>query len=636
MSNSSNQSDGGRRIHPDTPQNGGHREDQTEPGRRNHPDGRESTSSPTAPLAPETTSGPAKPTAAAQGSRGMQRLSLGLTLVCVALVVVVIWQLSQLKTNDSAVTVPAAKVDPNPVPQSDQTPLVKPAASVAPAVQISPAERSLQICAELASADAAAQQQPVSELLNLLPGLSLEQARQVASQVQQLLNSAGSTLSTESQDRLRQIERLLQLLNANAGPAQQSPAQASLAAAAGIWLPTSAGPSPVALLSEGKTLTELVVETLDSASSANGNWQQALLSCRQGLTVCTLIAATGSQTGEVLQSIVARFSKLQQDAETQQQQAMTSASEEARKQSEQQLLQQVAAQNEAVIRQLISDALGDGSQLQQRLEGLKPAEGASAANTAEWQDLNRNLNDLLSQIKEPQQQVPVAELWAQSSKILQQINRISGRIDLLAMERAQTKVEVPQSSLEPLFQLLQEKLLGQLQAAEAAWMNRADKMDAIIKAIKFTLTPEDRQAISDDAASKTRDMIARQLTEIPEIPDLGFVPTDAHTAYFADGCDAMFLRPDPNLTEALKYFTVSAQLRSHDPVYRYFLAMVMKELGRESDAEKQVRAGILLERQLYKFERDRIGERLTMAQGPVRLWLQQARTQFLAAGMLSL
>ncbi|MFN9286501.1 MAG: hypothetical protein ACK6EB_00435, partial [Planctomyces sp.] len=211
-------SDGGRRIHPDTPQNGGHREDQTEPGRRNYPDGRESTSSPTAPLAPETTSGPAKPTAAAQGSRGMQRLSLGLTLVCVALVVVVIWQLSQLKTNDSAVTVPAAKVDPNPVPQSDQTPLAKPAASVAPPVQISPAERSLQICGELASADAAAQQQPVSELLNLLPGLSLEQARQVASQVQQLLNSAGSTLSTESQDRLRQIERLLQLLNANAGP----------------------------------------------------------------------------------------------------------------------------------------------------------------------------------------------------------------------------------------------------------------------------------------------------------------------------------------------------------------------------------------------------------------------------------
>jgi len=293
-------------------------------------------------------------------------------------------------------------------------------------------------------------------------------------------------------------------------------------------------------------------------------------------------------------------------------------------------LQTLNQQNIAIIQRLLTETLGDSNQLQQRLDRLKPADNASAASRQEWQSIADDLNTLLQKLNPPAPETGAIEL----NVTLQQGIRIRERIDLFSVQQSQPTVVEPKVNLVPLTQLLETRLTELFADAERRWQGHINSLTKLIEAIKFTLTPEDRAAISDDAAAKARNRIARELTEIPEVADLGFTPTDAHVAYFSKGCHNMYLRPEPDLQAALKYLTTAVLLQPEDPVYRFHVAMVLKQMGRDSEAEKQVRAGVLLERQMYQFQRDRIGERLELAQGPIRLWLETARIRFLAVGAL--
>lgn len=87
-----------------------------------------------------------------------------------------------------------------------------------PPTSVAPAERALQIFDELVSADAATQPQSVSELMNIVPGLSLEQVRQVNEKAQRLIRDQPVALTQETQKRLSSINKLMQLLEPEAPP----------------------------------------------------------------------------------------------------------------------------------------------------------------------------------------------------------------------------------------------------------------------------------------------------------------------------------------------------------------------------------------------------------------------------------
>ncbi len=100
----------------------------------------------------------------------------------------------------------------------------------------------------------------------------------------------------------------------------------------------------------------------------------------------------------------------------------------------------------------------------------------------------------------------------------------------------------------------------------------------------------------------------------PYYPEDAAQQYDAGTNYYFR---CMFDKALPHLTEAIR-------LNPADPVYWYYRGLTYKQLGRESEAERDVKIGANLVRKAEERNRyihQEVGQALERVQGPIRQWL---------------
>jgi len=90
---------------------------------------------------------------------------------------------------------------------------------------------------------------------------------------------------------------------------------------------------------------------------------------------------------------------------------------------------------------------------------------------------------------------------------------------------------------------------------------------------------------------------------------------------FSRGSSAYFLG---ETEEALGYFVAAIHQDPKNALYRYYLGLTLRRLGRPAEAEVQVRAGKRLESPTWRYG---IGSSLQRVQGPDRDWLERLRLE---------
>jgi tetratricopeptide (TPR) repeat protein len=90
---------------------------------------------------------------------------------------------------------------------------------------------------------------------------------------------------------------------------------------------------------------------------------------------------------------------------------------------------------------------------------------------------------------------------------------------------------------------------------------------------------------------------------------------------FSRGASAYFLG---ETEEALDYFVAAIRQDPKNALYRYYLGLTLRRLGRPLEAEVQVRAGRRLESPTWRYG---IGSSLQRVQGPDRDWLERLRLE---------
>jgi tetratricopeptide (TPR) repeat protein len=90
---------------------------------------------------------------------------------------------------------------------------------------------------------------------------------------------------------------------------------------------------------------------------------------------------------------------------------------------------------------------------------------------------------------------------------------------------------------------------------------------------------------------------------------------------FSRGYSAFFVGMSD---EALDYFVSAIRQDPKNSLYRYYLALTLRKLGRPADAETQVRVGRRFESPTWRYG---IGSSLQRVQGPDRDWLERLRLQ---------
>lgn len=150
-----------------------------------------------------------------------------------------------------------------------------------------------------------------------------------------------------------------------------------------------------------------------------------------------------------------------------------------------------------------------------------------------------------------------------------------------------------------------------------------DKLTEAVKNLKVTLPKEQIDELENRVSAEAQRRMESRFSEVPPVPQNWGLPRDSARNYFSAGL-AMY-RTCPNLysVETAKYFGLAAHLKPRDPVYRYHLAIALFNNHELDEADRQVKAGVLLEKTYSN--RSETARGLEHIQGETRRWLEQKK-----------
>ncbi|MBL8814094.1 MAG: hypothetical protein JNM43_28255 [Planctomycetaceae bacterium] len=530
------------------------------------------------------------------------------------------------------VTQPA--VTPPPVAQPGATP-TEPRSFLAAEV-----ESQLQKLTELAEAE---RQPHLSLIFRSFPGITLSQLQQVAKAVEGL--RAEGKVNAEILRRLGRIQRLnATIANPLSTPLEASPgssspedtpmelaidalanALAELARANGIIASVSAN-------STAKDLEDAHVQARAAYSRADESAKKAniyLIEARQQL---------GSGTAELFSEMLDRSLSTQSAAQQQIAQFATLVSdrrfqeaEVQRKQVEEELeaartaaAELLAQQRQQIelARQSIQSAFSE-FRLAERLERLKPTEAMDrqVPTVQDWEgaralvDSMQPLTTVLGTATNPGSLGDAA--LPQAARDIESL-----QLRVVSWESARVQsgqilvVEDGESAVKRFSEIVTEKLKG----IGPLMSEGFDKLAMAIKELTVTLPESQVKELEDRAATEAQRRIEKRFSEIPPVPERWGVPRNSARYYFSAGVILLRSCPVTNAEQMASYFGLAAQLQPRDPVLRYHLAIALRYLGQLEEADLQIKAGAILEKETDSSQETTI--RLEHVQGEIRMWLE--------------